>query len=487
MFIIHNIHICLIQQNIFVLLLQPPYHKLLFVATWTVLTAAAPQGYDYSAPEGGVSLQATGQRTQQQAIRLRGNDLQQIPSGQTIFLQTTPRPVSFQQTTARPDSFQQTSPSTVFFQQTSPRLTTFQQTSASPAFIQRTTPRPEFFQKTTLIPSSFQQTTPSPAIFLQTAASPVSFQQTSPSSTIFQQTTARPVSFPPTSPRITTFQQTSARPVSFQHTSPRPNTIQQTSARPVSFQRTSARPAAVQKTSARPVSFQQTSTRPILQQQTGTEFVQTQTGNQALGNFLISPTGAVFIDSNLDQRQQPLGTGRFQVSLGSGETNIGQGNFLIGGNVGIPLASTREANEIDSHSTGLQRLSGNLPTRFVGQQQFSGNINAAFNDQQLADGLLINQGSGFQSQGQFAGVGSEEFAPNLIDQQRTIGSLVEAERHVGQNNGFNVAGGDFRDGGLQETQFEPAKYNFEWDVNDPESGNFYGHQEERDGQLTRGR
>ena len=32
-----------------------------------------------------------------------------------------------------------------------------------------------------------------------------------------------------------------------------------------------------------------------------------------------------------------------------------------------------------------------------------------------------------------------------------------------------------------------AKYTFQWDVDDPSSGNFYGHAEARDGEVTEGR
>nr|XP_045601754.1 cuticle protein 7-like [Procambarus clarkii] len=32
----------------------------------------------------------------------------------------------------------------------------------------------------------------------------------------------------------------------------------------------------------------------------------------------------------------------------------------------------------------------------------------------------------------------------------------------------------------------PAQYNFQWDVNDEYSGNFYGHREQRDGDNTQG-
>lgn len=32
----------------------------------------------------------------------------------------------------------------------------------------------------------------------------------------------------------------------------------------------------------------------------------------------------------------------------------------------------------------------------------------------------------------------------------------------------------------------PAQYNFKYDVNDPPSGNFFGHAEDRDGDNTKG-
>lgn len=33
----------------------------------------------------------------------------------------------------------------------------------------------------------------------------------------------------------------------------------------------------------------------------------------------------------------------------------------------------------------------------------------------------------------------------------------------------------------------PAQYNFKYDVNDPKSGNLFGHEEEKDGDNTKGR
>ncbi|XP_045609714.1 cuticle protein 8 [Procambarus clarkii] len=39
----------------------------------------------------------------------------------------------------------------------------------------------------------------------------------------------------------------------------------------------------------------------------------------------------------------------------------------------------------------------------------------------------------------------------------------------------------------QEENYPPAKYNFEYAVEDPESGNSYSHKESRDGDDTEGR
>ncbi|KAK3884142.1 hypothetical protein Pcinc_000912 [Petrolisthes cinctipes] len=47
------------------------------------------------------------------------------------------------------------------------------------------------------------------------------------------------------------------------------------------------------------------------------------------------------------------------------------------------------------------------------------------------------------------------------------------------------AGGYGGGGGLGGAS-APANYQFQWDVNDPASGNFYGHGEQRDGDNTQG-
>lgn len=49
------------------------------------------------------------------------------------------------------------------------------------------------------------------------------------------------------------------------------------------------------------------------------------------------------------------------------------------------------------------------------------------------------------------------------------------------------AGSNVFSSGPTPTPQSPSKYKFKWDVNDPPSGNFYGHQEQRDGDNTQGR
>lgn len=41
--------------------------------------------------------------------------------------------------------------------------------------------------------------------------------------------------------------------------------------------------------------------------------------------------------------------------------------------------------------------------------------------------------------------------------------------------------------GQEDYPSAPVQYNFQWDVNDPPSRNFYGHQEEREDDNTKGR
>ncbi|XP_071547567.1 pro-resilin-like [Panulirus ornatus] len=52
------------------------------------------------------------------------------------------------------------------------------------------------------------------------------------------------------------------------------------------------------------------------------------------------------------------------------------------------------------------------------------------------------------------------------------------------NQGSGGHGGQGGQGG--QGSFAPAQYNFQWEVNDPPSANFYGHQEQRDGANTQG-
>nr|XP_027224996.1 pro-resilin-like [Penaeus vannamei] len=53
---------------------------------------------------------------------------------------------------------------------------------------------------------------------------------------------------------------------------------------------------------------------------------------------------------------------------------------------------------------------------------------------------------------------------------------------------FPSGSGQFPSGsGQDQYPSAPAQYNFKWDVNDSPSGNFYGHQEQREGANTQGR
>lgn len=57
----------------------------------------------------------------------------------------------------------------------------------------------------------------------------------------------------------------------------------------------------------------------------------------------------------------------------------------------------------------------------------------------------------------------------------------------GGGGGGGGAGGGGGGGQYDGSGFAPAQYTFKWDVNDAASGNFYGHEEQRDGINTQGR
>lgn len=65
-------------------------------------------------------------------------------------------------------------------------------------------------------------------------------------------------------------------------------------------------------------------------------------------------------------------------------------------------------------------------------------------------------------------------------------AVVEAGGRTGSQQGYGAGGGGGSGGG-GNGPFSPASYAFQWDVDDANTGNFYGHQEEREGVNTQGR
>ncbi|KAK4316479.1 hypothetical protein Pmani_012336 [Petrolisthes manimaculis] len=112
-----------------------------------------------------------------------------------------------------------------------------------------------------------------------------------------------------------------------------------------------------------------------------------------------------------------------------------------------------------SSGQGGGQFSG-FPSNRQGGGQFSGFPSSGQGSGQFSGGPSNRQGGGQYSGGPSSGQGS------------------------GQFSGFpsNRQGGGQYSGGPSS----PAQYNFQWDVNDASSGNFYGHQEQRDGDNTQG-
>ncbi|KAK3864548.1 hypothetical protein Pcinc_029776 [Petrolisthes cinctipes] len=96
------------------------------------------------------------------------------------------------------------------------------------------------------------------------------------------------------------------------------------------------------------------------------------------------------------------------------------------------------------------------------------------------------QGGGQFSGGPSSGQGGGQFSG--FPSSRQGGGQYSGGPSTGQGGGQFSGFPSSRQGDGQYSggPSSPAQYNFQWDVNDASSGNFYGHQEQRDGDNTQG-
>ncbi|KAK8746261.1 hypothetical protein OTU49_017335, partial [Cherax quadricarinatus] len=88
------------------------------------------------------------------------------------------------------------------------------------------------------------------------------------------------------------------------------------------------------------------------------------------------------------------------------------------------------------------------------------------------------QGSGGPGSG---GPGSGSLGAGVLGTDGLVGQAQYVSSPF-RGQGAGRQGG----GGGGDYGYAPASYNFQWDVNDSPSGNFYGHGEKRDGDNTQG-
>ncbi|XP_037786458.1 pro-resilin-like [Penaeus monodon] len=103
-------------------------------------------------------------------------------------------------------------------------------------------------------------------------------------------------------------------------------------------------------------------------------------------------------------------------------------------------------------------------------------------DVALSSGSATGGGQVSSGSGQFS-AGAGQYASG--SGQFGTGSAGQFGTGSGQ---FGTGGGQFGTGsGPAQYPSAPAQYTFQWDVNDQLSGNFYGHQEQREGANTQGK
>lgn len=100
-------------------------------------------------------------------------------------------------------------------------------------------------------------------------------------------------------------------------------------------------------------------------------------------------------------------------------------------------------------------------------------------------GISIGGGGGSSSGGNYGG-----------STGGGVGGTIGGGGYTGSGTGGTGGGGGYIGGGTNsggnngdagQGPVGPAVYTFKWDVNDPPSGNLYGHEEDRNGVNTQGR
>ncbi|KAK3855015.1 hypothetical protein Pcinc_038553 [Petrolisthes cinctipes] len=135
---------------------------------------------------------------------------------------------------------------------------------------------------------------------------------------------------------------------------------------------------------------------------------------------------------------------------------------------------------------GYSYQAPSAPSSRQGGGQFSGGPSTGQGGGQFSGFPSSRQGGGQFSGGPSTGQGGGQFSG--FPSSRQGGGQYSGGPSSGQGSGQFSGFPSSRQGAGQYSggPSSPAQYNFQWDVNDASSGNFYGHQEQRDGDNTQG-
>ena len=200
--------------------------------------------------------------------------------------------------------------------------------------------------------------------------------------------------------------------------------------------------------------------------------------NDVSGENVLINQQPLLGQSNLQRASAPQSAFGFATSQGlvNGQSNAAQ---LPQTSVALPVATLQDSS-----------LNGENLQNFQSQQEagtfvpFPG-IDSS--NQIQGQSLPVHQGIRQDIGIPQAGVG--QVLPGL-QQPNVFTNQIFADNSDEQLaiNGQNVQGASIKQTQRFVDDFaEPAEYNFKWNVNDEESGNFYGHEEERNGPNTRGK